>query len=981
MPVWSSLLSGTSASSLNEQVAQLRSRIGEGQFVKTGFTLYIALKMSSWTVDPTDRAAIRAAMAGTISDIDTMIAKAKAAGIPIAMAILNSRIDDAAQQASAVEDRRNVQWYSDHAVAKGTNNTKLFWSVSRYARKQQRLQEAYVRELGRVLAERMRLNPDTLLFAAGDGEVELANPAEGADALLADYSPFTVAEFRDWLRNGGLYATGQPYAGEGYSLSARYTGDASPGTDTNGDGHTLNGDFGTSFTTWNLKFFDWDVTQAVGNDGVIPSSTYNGPVTSFATGFDAPRARSLTGLTGAAKDFAQVWRDFREAMIARHNRLFSQWITDSADDNGAKVPSTRWFSYQIAADYLFGLTRGPNQNARLETSASTFGSADVSPYGGIGITSFNLVYGGIPGAPGGLLTFRTLNAVVPEFAKRNVRWALMEWHPCLNGNNDPTVTTDVLLGVCREENDLIAQYRPNLLAPFAWQLATSPIENAPFETSLRELVARLNLGRQAAAQLKIDAPAANASLPGAFTISGYAVDLGNRGPGRGTGIDRVRVSAVPTGGGAAVDLGLAQYGLTRSDVGTSLGTQFTPSGFSLAVAGGALTAGKQYRLDVFGRSTVTGVDAVTQSVTITVAAPTPEPHLGIDTPVNGSSILQGATFNVSGWVLDKGAASGIGIDNVAIYAGPTFLGFATLGGSRTDIGTLFGTQFNNSGFTLSVTNSLAPGTYQIAAFGHSTVTNTFSAVSATNITITPVVSRPTVSLDAPNSNVTVGRNVKIAGWAIDQGAAGGTGVDGVVVYTFPNDGSAPQFLGAATYGVARSDIGAAIGSRFTNSGFRMTATITPPGTYRIVAFAHSTVTNSYSAAATATNVAVQATDSNATIYIDTPGPNTTVTRPFTISGWTVDEGATTGTGVDLVALWAFPTNGTPATLVGLATYGLVRPDIGSLLGDSRFSNSGFSMTVNSSNLPTAGAYDLIVFGHSTVTNAYTIAKVVRVTVQ
>src|SRR5207244_1845811 len=105
---------------------------------------------------------------------------------------------------------------------------------------------------------------------------------------------------------------------------------------------------------------------------------------------------------------------------------------------------------------LFGLTRGPNQNIRLETSASTLASADVSPYGGIGITSFNLIYGGIPGAPGGLLTFKTLATAVPEFIQRNVRWALMEWHPCLNGNNDPSVTTAVLLAACREENDLIA---------------------------------------------------------------------------------------------------------------------------------------------------------------------------------------------------------------------------------------------------------------------------------------------------------------------------------------------------------------------------------------------------------------------------------------------------------------------------------------------------------------------------------------------
>ena len=367
----------------------------------------------------------------------------------------------------------------------------------------------------------------------------------------------------------------------------------------------------------------------------------------------------------------------------------------------------------------------------------------------------------------------------------------------------------------------------------------------------------------------------------------------------------------------------------------------------------------------------------------TTMAP-PEPHLALDAPTNGSTI--GTSFAVSGWALDKGAASGTGIDLVAVYAFPTsgapstFLGFATLGGSRPDIGGVFGSQFTNSGFTLNVVGTIGDGTYQITALGHSTVASDYTVSSSAVVTVTAAASRPVMSLDAPNSNSTVGRNVSIAGWAIDQGASSGTGVDGVVVWAYGSNGAA-QLLGSTTYGVARPDIGGALGSQFTNSGFRMTATITPPDTYSIVAFAHSTVAVAYNNAVTAANVAVQATNSNATIFVDTPGQNTTRARPFTLSGWAVDQGATAGTGIDAIALWAFPTNGAPATLVGLATYGLSRPDIGSLLADSRFTNSGYSMTVNSSNLPAAGSYDLIVFGRSTVTGSFTAARVVRVTVQ
>ena len=151
-----------------------------------------------------------------------------------------------------------------------------------------------------------------------------------------------------------------------------------------------------------------------------------------------------------------------------------------------------------------------------------------------------------------------------------------------------------------------------------------------------------------------------------------------------------------------------------------------------------------------------------------------------------------------------------------------------------------------------------------------------------------------------------------------------------------------------------------------------------------VAFAHSTLAGTYNAAMSASNVVVQATDSNATLFVDTPSQNQTRARSFTMSGWAVDQGATAGTGIDAIAVWAFPANGAPATLVGLGTYGLSRADIGSVLGDTRFNNSGFTFTVTSANLPVAGTYDLIVFGRSTVPNLpspFIVARVVRVNIQ
>ena len=51
--------------------------------------------------------------------------------------------------------------------------------------------------------------PNTIVAASGDAEVELSSekspqfggaPIRSQPALLADYSPFAIAEFRDWLR-------------------------------------------------------------------------------------------------------------------------------------------------------------------------------------------------------------------------------------------------------------------------------------------------------------------------------------------------------------------------------------------------------------------------------------------------------------------------------------------------------------------------------------------------------------------------------------------------------------------------------------------------------------------------------------------------------------------------------------------------------------------------------------------------------------
>jgi hypothetical protein len=229
-------------------------------------------------------------------------------------------------------------------------------------------------------------------------------------------------------------------------------------------------------------------------------------------------------------------------------------------------------------------------------------------------------------------------------------------------------------------------------------------------------------------------------------------------------------------------------------------------------------------------------------VTVTVQA---NPHMWVDTPTANSAVNQ--TFTVAGWAVDVAAASGTGVSTLHVWAypssgSPIFLGVPTYGGPRSDIGAIFGAQFTNSGFGL--TASLAPGTYQVVVYAWSTVENNFNL--AQSVTVTVATSTPVIGLDTPTAGGTVGQPFTVGGWAIDQGAPSGTGIDAVHVYAVANSGAgAMTFLGVAPNTGSRPDVGAYYGSQFTNSGYTMTAGGLAPGTYRLDVYVHSTVSGQW----------------------------------------------------------------------------------------------------------------------------------------
>ncbi|MCL4535776.1 MAG: hypothetical protein M1370_11540, partial [Bacteroidetes bacterium] len=151
----------------------------------------------------------------------------------------------------------------------------------------------------------------------------------------------------------------------------------------------------------------------------------------------------------------------------------------------------------------------------------------------------------------------------------------------------------------------------------------------------------------------------------------------------------------------------------------------------------------------------------------------------------------------------------------------TSLGLASYGEARSDVAATYGAQFTNSGFRKTVNaGTLSPGSYIFRAYAYSTVANAWNdhADVTASVSGTGPTSSPIMAINAPSSGSTSTPPFDIAGWAIDRGAASGTGVLAVGVYAISTSSGSITSLGLASYGEARSDVAAAYGPQFTNSG-------------------------------------------------------------------------------------------------------------------------------------------------------------------
>jgi glucose/arabinose dehydrogenase len=227
---------------------------------------------------------------------------------------------------------------------------------------------------------------------------------------------------------------------------------------------------------------------------------------------------------------------------------------------------------------------------------------------------------------------------------------------------------------------------------------------------------------------------------------------------------------------------------------------------------------------------------------------TASPLMSLDLPAAGAQLQQ--PFAIAGWALDRTATTGNGVDLIHVWAFPTsgapatFVGTATPSGSRPDVGAAFGVQFSLSGFGL-LGRGLPAGRYDLAVYGRVVRTGSFDLARVVDIT---VQAGTRLAIDNPAQNARVVPPFAIAGWALDTSASSGVGVDTIHIWAFPAGGGSPVFLGVPALGGIRPDVGSFFGSQFTPSGFNMSVSSLAAGTWDIVVYVHSSVSNTFQTA-------------------------------------------------------------------------------------------------------------------------------------
>lgn len=334
--------------------------------------------------------------------------------------------------------------------------------------------------------------PGVVTCINGPIEEELAIGGMNNVDKLADYSPFAITEFRDWLRHSGLYdASSGRFAGEGASklvigdllnfngtLRSQFYDDPTP-DDSNGTGVSFNQFFGTNFSTWSLRYWDLDIyTDAITD--VNFDCTPEAGIGYCSGGFDAPRILDPGSKFWKAWSYDvpdqggnyPAWNPGNPAYGFRQN-LTHNMVRDLFEVIASTgIPRNLMYAHQIPGEALANFT---GQAPRNRSSASTIWTGLLEKSKTVGITRFGDINPDL----------------MTQYADD---WGIFEWHTAPNA--DPG--TQALYTASINALNNYYQHKVHYLFPGWWSVTAPdnssifPLNDSRFADAIKDFMTARN---------------------------------------------------------------------------------------------------------------------------------------------------------------------------------------------------------------------------------------------------------------------------------------------------------------------------------------------------------------------------------------------------------------------------------------------------------------------------------------------------------
>ena len=467
------------------QFSKMKQQLGNGNlYHQLGF---------SFIYDPNADAEVRQ---------DCALAKEYGVHLGLIFALQSHSRDDF--RAVADKDLRLYQWRKDGNDWKGSFTSSGTVEVpedqrdykiptpSRYAVTLREYNAIKTLAWAEAVKKMMTDFPGVVTCINGPIEEELAIGGMNNLDKLADYSPFAITEFRDWLRHSGLYdASSGKFAGEGASqniigdfidfngtMRSQFYDDPTP-TDNNGTGISFNQFFGTNFTTWSLRYWDLDIYPTAITDVNFDCTPEAGP--GFCSGgFDAPRTLDVSNIFWKtwSYDIPDQGGNYPSGNPASPAYGFRQNLTrnmvrdlfDVIASTG--IPCGIMYAHQIPGEALESFT---GAGLRNRSSASSIWSGYLEKSKTVGITRFGDIN----------------PALMTQYA---ADWGIFEWHTAPNADPDSPVLYDASINAINN----YYQHKVHFLFPGWWSVVAPdfnsifPLNDSKFADAIRDFMLARN---------------------------------------------------------------------------------------------------------------------------------------------------------------------------------------------------------------------------------------------------------------------------------------------------------------------------------------------------------------------------------------------------------------------------------------------------------------------------------------------------------